>query len=296
MHSRPAFRGWRVNKRPLDRSMLKGFVMTHHRHSLAEDIDTLMAQAAGRRQSLRWLLAGAAVPLIGFGGAGTAVTASTSCSVIPEETGGPFPADGRNSNGNGVANALAMSGVVRSDIRSSFNGATGVAAGAPLTIRLELVNVRQSCAAASGAAVYLWHCDRDGNYSMYSSGVTDQNYLRGVQEADSSGVVTFTTIYPGCYSGRVPHMHFEVFRSLAAASSASKRIKTSQFTFPAETSNRVYATTGYRNSARNLANASFATDNVFSDGISLQLASMTGDTVNGYVATLRVGIAHPRRN
>jgi protocatechuate 3,4-dioxygenase beta subunit len=292
MHSRPAFRGRRVNKRSLDRSRIKGFVMTHHRHSLAEDIDALMAQASDRRKSLRWLLAGAALPLIGFGaGCADAVAASTSCSVLPEETGGPFPADGRNSNGNGVANALAMSGVVRSDIRSSFNGATGVAAGVPLTIRLELVNVRQSCAAASGAAVYLWHCDRDGNYSMYSSGVTDQNYLRGVQEADSSGVVTFTTIYPGCYSGRVPHMHFEVFRSLAAASNARNRIKTSQLTFPPETSNRVYATTGYSNSARNLANTSFATDNVFSDGISLQLASMTGEIVNGYVATLRVGIA-----
>jgi protocatechuate 3,4-dioxygenase beta subunit len=285
MHSCPAF----------DAALhchLKEFIMKHHGHSLAEDIDTLMAHAASRRQSLRWLLAGAALPLIGLGGGGVdAVAASTRCSVIPDETGGPFPADGRNSNGNGVANALAMSGVVRGDIRSSFNGATGLAAGVPLTIKLELVNARQSCAPAGGAAVYLWHCDRDGNYSMYSSGVTNQNYLRGVQEADNSGVVEFNTIYPGCYSGRVPHVHFEVFPSLAAASSARNQIKTSQFTFPPETSNQVYATAGYGNSARNLADTSFATDNVFSDDVSLQLASITGNKVNGYVATLRVGIA-----
>jgi protocatechuate 3,4-dioxygenase beta subunit len=247
-----------------------------------------MVQMASRRQSLRWLLAGAALPLIGLS-EGRAAT-STSCTVMPEETRGPFPADGSNSNGNGVANALAMSGIVRSDIRSSLNGATGIAAGVPLTIRLELVNVSKSCASAAGAAVYLWHCDRDGNYSMYSHGVTDQNYLRGVQQADSTGALAFTTIYPGCYSGRVPHVHFEVFPSLAAASSASNQIKTSQFTFPPETSNQVYATRGYGNSARNLGNTSFVTDNVFSDGISLQLASITGDIATGYVATLQIAI------
>jgi protocatechuate 3,4-dioxygenase beta subunit len=281
--------------------------MKQHGHSLAEDFDKLMAQGASRRQSLRWLLAGATLPLIGCGAASAAgATASTSagadstttsgptsasCSVIPEETRGPFPADGTNSNGDGIANALAMSGIVRSDIRSSFNGATGVAAGVPLTIRLELVNVSQNCASAAGAAVYLWHCDRDGNYSMYSSGVTQENYLRGVQEADNTGVVSFTTIYPGCYSGRVPHVHFEVFRSLAAASNAGSPIKTSQFAFPLEASSQVYATAAYSNSVRNLANISLTSDNVFRDGVSLQLASISGDIVNGYVATLKVGIA-----
>lgn len=48
---------------------------------------------------------------------------------------------------------------------------------------------------------------------------------------------------------------------------------------------------GYAASANNLAQISFATDNVFSDGTSLQLASVSGDTASGYVATLRVGIA-----
>jgi protocatechuate 3,4-dioxygenase beta subunit len=280
-----------LRNRSPGRFRIKEFVMTHHGHGLAEDIDKLMAQTTSRRQALRWLLAGAALPLVGTATpVRTPGATSASCSVIPEETRGPFPADGSNSNGNGIANALAMSGIVRSDIRRSFNGATGVAAGVPLTIRLELVNVSQRCAPAAGAAVYLWHCDRDGNYSMYSSGVTNQNYLRGVQEADSSGTVTFTTIYPGCYSGRVPHVHFEVFRRLAAPS-ASNRIKTSQFTFPVQTSRRAYAMTGYNNSKLNLANLSFTSDGVFSDDISLQLASITGDIVNGYIATLKVGIA-----
>jgi protocatechuate 3,4-dioxygenase beta subunit len=139
--------------------------------------------------------------------------------------------------------------------------------------------------------VYLWHCDRDGNYSLYSSGVTTENYLRGVQVSDSTGNLSFTSIYPGCYSGRVPHVHFEVYRTLTAATSASNRIKTSQFAFPDASSNAVYATTGYSASVRNMAQISLATDNVFSDGYSLQLASVTGNVTDGYVATLTVGVS-----
>ena len=297
--------------------------MAHHGHSLEEDLQTMLDTTTGRRQSLRWLLASAAsLPILGCGGSsdtsaststgttgttttgttgttgttttgttGTTTTTSGSCSVIPEETGGPYPADGTNSNSGGVVNVLTQSGVVRSDIRSSFGSLSGTAAGIPLTIRLHIVNANATCAAASAFAVYLWHCDRDGNYSLYSSGVTNQNYLRGVQETDASGDVTFTTIFPACYSGRMPHVHFEVYASLARASSASNRIKTSQFAFPLATCNEVYATTGYSASVRNLSQISFATDNIFSDGYSLQLVTVTGNVTDGYVATLTVAVA-----
>ena len=286
----------------------------HHDHSLAADLAAMLNLNSDRRQTLRWLLAGAsALPILGCGGGSdsdtstgtttttpatgtttTPVTTTTptgSCSVIPEETGGPYPADGTNSNASGVVNVLTQSGVVRSDIRSSFNGATGTAAGVPLTIKLQIVNVNGSCATLEGFAVYLWHCDRDGNYSLYSSGVTTQNYLRGVQVSDSSGNVSFTSIYPGCYSGRVPHVHFEVYRTLAAATSASNRLKTSQFAFPDAASNAVYATTGYTASVRNMAQISLATDNVFSDGATLQTVTITGNVTDGYVATLTVGVS-----
>ena len=295
-----------------------------HGHSLEEDLRTMLNAATGRRQSLRWLLAGAAtLPMLGCGGGSSDTTASTdsagtttgstgttgtttttttttttpttsttaSCSVIPEETGGPYPGDGTNSNGSGIVNVLTQSGVVRSDIRSSFNGMTGTAAGVPLTIRLHIVNASNGCAAAGNFAVYLWHCDRDGNYSLYSSGVTNQNYLRGVQEADANGDIVFTTIFPGCYSGRMPHVHFEVYPSLAKATSASNRIKTSQFTFPMATLNEAYATTAYSASSKNLATMSYATDNVFGDGYALQMATVTGNATDGYVATLTVAVA-----
>ncbi|HJV02553.1 MAG TPA: intradiol ring-cleavage dioxygenase [Burkholderiaceae bacterium] len=273
----------------------------------------MMRMNAGRRQSLRWLLAGAsALPVLGCGGgssttdtstaststsSGTSGTTSTgsagACAVIPEETGGPYPADGTNSNGmgSGTTSVLNLAGVVRSDIRSSFNGAAAVAAGVPLTIKLQIVNANGSCAGLPGYAVYLWHCDRDGNYSLYSSGVTDQNYLRGVQEADSAGAVTFSTIFPGCYSGRMPHVHFEVYPTLAKSANASNRVKTSQFTFPMATLNEVYASAGYSASVRNLAQISYATDNVFGDGTALQMVAVTGNVTDGYVTTLTVGVS-----
>ena len=284
--------------------------MAHDHTTLADDLATMLHSAASRRQSLRWLLAGAAaIPLAGCGagdgdsastassstGTGstgtTCSTTTAACSVIPEETGGPYPGDGTNRNSNGVANALVLSGIVRSDIRASVAGATGVAQGISLTIRLQLANVAANCAAAGGAAVYLWHCTRDGGYSMYSNGIVNENYLRGVQEADSQGVVTFQTIFPGCYDGRMPHVHFEVYPTLAKASSASNRVKTSQFTFPLTTMNEAYASSGYSTSVSNLARISFASDNVFSDGTALQMASVTGNATQGYVATLTVGVS-----
>ncbi len=62
----------------------------------------------------------------------------------------------------------------------------------------------------------------------FPHGVTDENYLRGVQEADAEGRLEFTTVFPACYSGRWPHMHFEVYESLDKATSADNKLRTSQ--------------------------------------------------------------------
>jgi protocatechuate 3,4-dioxygenase beta subunit len=220
--------------------------------------------------------------------------ATPAWRILPIFTSGveeTHPADGTNSSNGKVANALALSGIVRGDIRWSVAGASGVAAGVPLTIRLKIVDAANGCAGAPGATVYLWHCDRDGNYSMYSSSVVNENYLRGVQEADADGYVTFTTIFPGCYDGRMPHVHFEVYPSLVKATSAANRVKTSQFTFPLAALNEAYTANGYATSVRKLAAISFATDNVFSDGAAQQMATMSGDMANGYVATLTIGVS-----
>jgi protocatechuate 3,4-dioxygenase beta subunit len=156
----------------------------------------------------------------------------------------------------------------------------------PLTIKLKIVDTTASCAALAGYAVYLWHCDKDGNYSMYSAAVSGENYLRGVQETGGDGAVTFQTIFPGCYDGRMPHVHFEVYPSVAgvtseAATSSTAKVKTSQLGFPDAPCDEVYATSAYASSKPNYARVSFATDNVFSDGTSLQIATVTGDATSG---------------
>lgn len=287
-----------------------------HDRGLSRDLETLMQQRARRRRLLRWMagagtlgLAGAGASiLLGCGGGGDAGDTvasggddtdtgggsgdSSSCSVIPEETAGPYPGDGSNTSGGSVANALLLSGIVRSDIRSSIDGATGSAEGVPLTVQLRLVDTSESCADLSGYAVYLWHCDREGRYSMYSSGITGENYLRGVQQTDTDGLASFTTIFPGCYAGRMPHIHFEIYRDANTATSYSNKLATSQLAFPDAVCETVYGDAdGYSSSLSNFQRISFATDNVFSDGYDTQLSSVSGSLAEGYAATLTVGIA-----
>jgi protocatechuate 3,4-dioxygenase beta subunit len=213
-------------------------------------------------------------------------TVDVSAGEIPEETGGPYPGDGSNG-----VNVLTQTGVVRSDITSSFGGATGVADGVPLTVRMNVYDLSGSEAnALAGAAVYIWHCNRDGEYSMYSQDVADENYLRGVQETDSSGSVEFTSIFPAAYSGRWPHIHFEVYPSLDDATSASNKLRTSQLALPEDVCDQVYEADGYEASVDNMGRTSLENDNVFSDGYSLQMATVTGNNDDGYVATLNVPV------
>lgn len=266
-----------------------------HRPRLAQDLRTLTS-ALSRRQLLGFF---GGAGLLAYGGCldgggddtgggddGGATGGGGSCAQIPEETAGPYPGDGTNGK-----DALALAGIVRSDIRSSIAGATGVAAGVPLTVTLTLLDA-SGCAPLADHAVYLWHCDRDGDYSMYSAAVTGENYLRGVQVTDASGQVTFTTIFPGCYAGRWPHIHFEVYGSLAAATSGRNAVTTSQLALPRATCEEVYGgAAGYSTSVSNLAQTSLATDNVFRDGADQQLAAITGGLAAGYAATLVLGVS-----
>jgi protocatechuate 3,4-dioxygenase beta subunit len=217
-------------------------------------------------------------------GSSAAATTGASCAVIPEETAGPFPGDGSNG-----PNVLNQSGVVRKDIRSSFGSSTTVAQGVPLTIDLTIQDA-ESCTPLDGAAVYLWHCDRDGNYSLYSQAAASENYLRGVQEADANGLVTFTSIFPACYSGRWPHIHFEVYPSLAMATDENNKIATSQIALPKDACDSVYATDGYSQSVSNLGQVSLETDNVFRDGSSQELGTVTGSVADGMTVALTVPV------
>lgn len=266
----------------------------HHR-GLAIDMGTMT-----RRRALVLLGGGTLAVLAGCGSdddpvaagdpstttRGSGTSGGGDCDTIPKETAGPYPGDGSNG-----PNVLAEDGVVRSDIRSSFGSSSTTAEGVPLTINLVIQDGTAGCQALAGAAVYLWHCDREGRYSLYSEGVEDENYLRGVQETDASGRVTFKSIFPAAYSGRWPHIHFEVYKSLDDATGGGTRMSTSQVALPEDVCELVYATDGYEDSVGNLARTSLSTDNVFGDdsGAS-QLGTTSGDIDAGFTVELSVPV------
>jgi protocatechuate 3,4-dioxygenase beta subunit len=262
---------------------------------LTFDVETIL----DRRQVLKVLGFGAGALALAacapgssaspFGSAAATAAAGASgaaCAVIPEETAGPFPGDG--SNGPDV---LTQSGIVRADIRSSFGSSTTVAAGVPLTIKLAIQDLAKGCAPLANAAVYIWHCDQQGRYSMYSNGVTNENYLRGVQPAGADGIVTFSSVFPACYSGRWPHIHFEVYPSQARATDPGNVIATSQIALPAATCQAVYATSGYEQSISTLSRVSLASDNVFGDDGGIhELGTISGSVATGLTVELAVPV------
>ena len=258
---------------------------------LGFDVGTLVS----RRRVLRILGVGAAAAGLAAcsaaeSGGNTTTTTTTadhaSAGEIPEETAGPYPGDG--SNGPDV---LEQSGIIRNDIRSSFGDASGTADGVPMTLELTIADLANGGSAFAGVAVYVWHCDRGGNYSMYSDAAKNQNYLRGVQIAGADGKVRYTSIFPACYAGRWPHIHFEVYPDQASITDAANVIATSQVALPHDTCATVYAEDGYSQSVANLAQVSLDSDNVFGDdgGVS-QLGAVTGDVAGGFTVTLDVGV------
>jgi protocatechuate 3,4-dioxygenase beta subunit len=200
----------------------------------------------------------------------TASTGSSSaCAVTATETAGPYP------DILGMLNNPAFN---RRDITEGKNGT-------PLALTLTVVNANSACSAVSGAAVEIWQCDASGNYSEYSqpgfNGV-GQTFLRGVQTTDANGQVSFATIYPGWYSGRATHIHVEVYIN-------GRSVKVTQVAFPESISSQVYANGVY--AAKGPNTTSNSTDNVFSDGTSTEMATVTGSVASGFAATLRIVVS-----
>ena len=306
-----------------------------HDRGLVHDLEIIRAQMIGRRRALGWLgLGGGAAFLASCGSGGGSNTSSASsllgvssssssssssstassssssssstgsssssgnvsvCTADPTETAGPYPADGTNTANGTLSNVLTQSGIIRSDIRSSFGSLSGTAAGLPLTLTITLANSSAACAPLAGYAIYLWHCNALGQYSLYD--LPAVNYLRGVQVTDANGQVTFQTIFPACYSGRYPHMHFEVFQSTSTASSGRSALLTSQMAMPRDIASAVYAANSsvYSQSTARLAQVTIASDNVFGDNTAAQIAaqtpSLTGSATTGYTGNITVGLA-----
>ena len=204
-----------------------------------------------------------------------AAAASGTCTLTATETDGPYP----------LYAILTNSILAREDITE---GKTGV----PLTLTITLQDLGNSCTPISGAGIYIWHCDKDGIYSGYATstnaGSTTTTFLRGVQVSDGNGQVTFTTIYPGWYAGRITHIHAQVYLNDSLVSGTA--IATTQLAFPIDATTAVYDSSLYTK-GQNTSVTSFSADNVFSDGTSTEMLSLTGDTTSGYAATMTVSIA-----
>jgi len=195
---------------------------------------------------------------------GTTTTSSGSCTVIPTETEGPYPTH-------------TPSSYVRSDIREDRTGYA-------LTVKINVTNTAASCAALSGALVDIWHCDKDGNYSEYVSGLTNVHFLRGRQTTDANGQVTFTSIFPGWYQGRATHIHVHIFTSSGTS------LKITQIAFPEGTGSAVLAVNGY---SKGLTGYTYYTkDNIFNDdSTGSEIATVTGTTTDGFVLTITLPVA-----
>ncbi|MEQ1899838.1 MAG: intradiol ring-cleavage dioxygenase [Devosia sp.] len=262
-----------------------------HKHGLEFDLEAL-AQQRMRRRGVLTLLGGGAALLAGA--YSPAALAEALCIADPEETAGPYPGDGSNRSRGNTSNILSESGVVRSDIRASFGTSTNIAEGLPLTLRIKIGDAGNACAPLPGYAIYLWHCTKDGKYSLYTQ--PDENYLRGVQVADEEGYVTFTTIFPGCYDGRWPHMHFEIYPSLDVATDHRNAVLTSQFAFPEDVCREVYASVaGYEQSVAALEHTSLDRDMVFADNsddeVAMMTPALTGNVADGYSGEITVALA-----
>jgi protocatechuate 3,4-dioxygenase beta subunit len=191
-----------------------------------------------------------------------------TCAAIPEETEGPFVLD--------LGDDQRM---FRSDITEGRDGA-------PLALTMTLVDVARGCTPLAGARVDLWHCDKDGVYSGFDHPGSDaegERFLRGIQVSDATGVVRFTTIYPGWYEGRVTHIHFQVFVD-------GEVVSTSQLAFPDDVTAAVYESPLYAARGENAGVPTTADDMVFGDGADEQWLTMTGNVDDGYVASITVGI------
>ena len=239
-----------------------------------------------RKHFLKNMFIGAAsVPMIlsackkstddtGSGSGSGSGTGGSTCTAAPTETEGPFPTH-------------TPSSYVRSDIRDDRTGV-------PLTVKITIQNTNNSCAVLSGAIVDIWHCDKDGYYSEYggtgmqSVDFTAVHFLRGRQTTDANGLVTFTSIFPGWYSGRATHIHVHIYNA------AGTSLKVTQIAFPEGSSSGVVlvntTASGY---TKGMSGYTYnASDNIFSDDTSgAELSAVSGSVSAGYTLTQVIKVA-----
>lgn len=184
-------------------------------------------------------------------------SSADNCTVTNSETEGPYPIHEPSS-------------LVKADIR-------GDRAGVTLTVNITIRNKNTGCEAVDAAKVDIWHCDALGQYSEYGS-LTSVSWLRGRQTTDADGLTSFTSIFPGWYSGRSPHIHVHVYDS------AGRSLLVTQIAFPDDLCRTVY-TSASDYISHGVHDTLLASDSVFRDGYDNELASFDGSVADGYTLT-----------
>ncbi len=186
------------------------------------------------------------------------------CTSTSSETAGPFPTKDPSS-------------LELVDIRSDRTGV-------PFTIKIIIQNKNNDCAPLADAIVDIWHCDKDGYYSEYGGttlqtvNFTSVHFLRGRQTTDSNGLVGFTSIFPGWYPSRAPHIHVHIYNASGTS------LLVTQIAFPADVTDTVY-TTARQYYTKGEQDTSNTADSIFSNSIANELGTVTGNVTDGYVLT-----------
>jgi protocatechuate 3,4-dioxygenase beta subunit len=167
-------------------------------------------------------------------------------------------------------------GLFRNDITEGLPGI-------PMSMVLTVVNA--DCVPIPNAIVDVWHCDKDGIYSGFSSqGTAGQTFLRGMQTTDANGQVQFTSIYPGWYPGRLTHLHVKIHFD------NSTYVTTNLF-YPAATNQVVYADALYAANGQNPVTV--AQDVELSGDVTRYnelMSTLTPDGNGGYIQSYTFGI------
>lgn len=199
-----------------------------------------------------------------------------ACSQTNSETAGPFP--------------------TINPANYATNNIVGDRTGVAFTININIVNLNANCAAYQGAIVDIWHCDKDGYYSQYGGtgmqtvNYTSNNFLRGRQVSNASGLVTFNSIFPGWYTGRATHIHVHIYNASGTS------LLVTQIAFPEGTNSAVVlvnasTANGY---TKGMSGYTYnASDNVFSDGVSSEMSTVAGTVAGGFTLNHTINVAGP---
>lgn len=160
------------------------------------------------------------------------VMPSSACKPVVQQTPGPY---------------LTADNPLRSDVREGLQGAV-------LNLDIRVLEPL-ACAPVPGVVVDIWSCDAIGRYAgfqnidfdLYTLQVkglgadySSESFLRGRQITGENGIARFTTIVPGWYVPRLPHIHVRAIMPDLDWTST-----TTQFYFARDFEKEIYETEPY---------------------------------------------------